>query len=171
MSVYQFLTVGVKVDYDLDPERSVTLFTKKDRKIVGIGPIRGKSFCMVADSPASYHVNRLTMDSEDRAWAANDIVLWHNRLGHLSLRAIKKLQSNAGVTGMAVKPSSGDECICEACMLGKLCKTPHKTKGEKKRKAAVGDLVHSDLVGPFQTSPTRASGICNNMLLYGAPYI
>jgi hypothetical protein len=32
MSVYQFLTVGVKVDYDLDPKRGVTLFTKKDRK-------------------------------------------------------------------------------------------------------------------------------------------
>jgi hypothetical protein len=139
MSVYQFLTVGVKVDYDL--ESGVTLFTKKDRKIVGIGPIRGKSFYMIADSPAgSYHVNRLT--GEDRACAANDIILWHNRLGHLSLRAIKKLQSNAGVTGMAVKPSSGDECICEACMLGKMCKTPYKAKGEKNRKSAVGDLIH-----------------------------
>jgi transposase InsO family protein len=158
MSVYQFLTVGVKVDYDLDPERGVTLFTKKDRKIVEIGPIRGKSFYMIADSPASYHVNRLEMHrpgpgpGEDRAWTANDIMLWHNRLGHLSLRAIKKLQSSEGVTGMTVRPSSTDECICEACMLGKLCKTPHKAKGEQKRKAAVGDLIHADLVGPFQTA-------------------
>jgi hypothetical protein len=123
MSVYQFLMVGVKVDYDLDRERGVTLFTKKDRKIVGIGPIRGKSFFMIAESPTSYHVNRLTMHRhrlEERAYAyaANDIMLWHNRLGHLSLRASKKLQSSEGVTGMTVKPSSTDECICEACMLG-----------------------------------------------------
>jgi hypothetical protein len=53
MSVYQFLTAGVKVDYDLDPARGVTLFIKKDRKIVGIGPVRGKSFYMIVTVPVS----------------------------------------------------------------------------------------------------------------------
>jgi hypothetical protein len=86
MIVYQFLTVGIKVDYDLDPKCGVTLYTKKDRKTIACGTVRGKSFYMIAD-------NRLQIT--DRAWKAHDIVIWHNRLGHLSLRAIKKLYTTA----------------------------------------------------------------------------
>jgi hypothetical protein len=162
MSVYQFLTVGIKVDYDLDPKCGVTLYTKKGRKTIACGTVRGKSFYMIADNPSSYHVNRLQIT--ERAWKAHDIVLWHNRLGHLSLRAIKKLHTTAAVTGLTLKASSGsDECVCEACMVGKLCKSPHKTGGVKKRKPEIGDLIHSDLVGPF---PTESHSGKRYMLLF-----
>jgi hypothetical protein len=65
MIVYQFLTVGIKVDYDLDPKCGVTLYTKKDRKTIACGTVRGKSFYMIADNPSTYHVNRLQIT--DRA--------------------------------------------------------------------------------------------------------
>jgi hypothetical protein len=62
---HRILTVGIKVDYDLDPKCGVTLYTKKERKTIACGTVRGKPFYMIADNPSTYHVNSLQIT--DRA--------------------------------------------------------------------------------------------------------
>ncbi|KAI5821057.1 hypothetical protein BZA77DRAFT_223187, partial [Pyronema omphalodes] len=51
-----------------------------------------------------------------------DILLWHARLGHLSLPAIKRATSM--VEGMELQARSPSDCLCEACLLGKMARRP-----------------------------------------------
>jgi len=58
----------------------------------------------------------------DNGAAIKTAMLWHNQLGHLGLRVMKKLQRYA--EGMQLPKGVPDACLREAYILGKLCQVP-----------------------------------------------
>lgn len=78
---------------------------------------------------------------------------WHERLGHLSISGLKKLQDSGNIPDLNL---SGREVIdCRACAKGKLPRDAFKTKNEIHTKAP-GEIIHSDVCGPI--SPNTISG-------------
>lgn len=77
---------------------------------------------------------------------SNKTLLWHYRLGHISEMRVKKLHQ-ANLLDLL-----DDEAIgtCEACLTGKMTKSPFKKKGE--RVTGLLELIHSDVCGPMSTS-------------------
>lgn len=73
--------------------------------------------------------------------------LWHERLGHLSEKALTTLRSM--VDGMDAQQPDG-RCICEACVLGRQHERPHS--GSLRTGEYPMDVVHTDIAGPFETA-------------------
>ena len=88
---------------------------------------------------------------QPRAMAAHQIQepwlrLWHERMGHLSEQNLKRLTKMSN--GMKPVP---EDCVCEACALGKQTEDPHKGKIENGEWPL--DLLHTDICGPFKSVP------------------
>jgi len=72
--------------------------------------------------------------------------LWHRRLAHINSKTLVNVHKHAdGVPRL--RPM---EEICRACRLGKAHRLPFPGKFE--RTSAVGDLVHSDIMGKLEPS-------------------
>ena len=77
--------------------------------------------------------------------------IWHERIAHANERIIKKMATGEAVTGMSISPNSKqlNEC-CHGCNVGKMHKLPFTPSQSKTHR--VGELIHSDLVGPMQVA-------------------
>jgi hypothetical protein len=89
---------------------------------------------------------------------SKDILLWHARLGHLALPAIKHIVAKNIAKGIEIHAKSPTSCVCEACILGKLSRKPFKPlEREARRKYKLLELIHSDIVGPMQTATKQGA--------------
>ncbi|KAJ9546656.1 hypothetical protein OSB04_019199 [Centaurea solstitialis] len=68
--------------------------------------------------------------------------LWHCRLGHINKKHISKLQADG-----ILKSTNDSFDKCEACLLGKMTKTPFKGKPE--RAIELLEVIHTDVCGPL----------------------
>ena len=75
---------------------------------------------------------------------ANNMELWHLRMGHLNITDLKRLQKLS--FGMDF---SGKEQLefCESCCRAKMSSTPFKNEGVKAEKKF--QYIYADIVGPF----------------------
>jgi hypothetical protein len=80
----------------------------------------------------------------------DDILLWHRRLGHFSLLAIKRIVSQGTAAGIDIHKKSPNSCVCGACVMGKLSRNPFKSVNHRSTKPL--ELIHSDVMGPTQTT-------------------
>ncbi|CAI0549132.1 unnamed protein product, partial [Linum tenue] len=83
------------------------------------------------------HINRHT---PPRAFVAS-LNLWHQRLGHANLRAVRQLLSSHHI-----KYSSDSSSLCHGCSLSKIHKLPFPTSSYCA--SAPLELICSDLWGP-----------------------
>jgi hypothetical protein len=70
---------------------------------------------------------------------------WHERLGHLNVKEILKMESINPVFGIG--PLEKD-FVCEACLYGKQCRLPFKSS-YRRESLKPGDLIYSDVCGPM----------------------
>ena len=72
--------------------------------------------------------------------------LWHQRLAHINMRDLVTLHKHAD----DVPHLQQSDDVCRACRLGKA----HKLlfSGHFNRAEVVGDILHSDIVGPLELS-------------------
>ncbi len=75
-------------------------------------------------------------------------ILWHQRLRHLNMVSLKKLETM--VNGMNLKEMPLHH-VCETCIEGKHQKT-YFPKDEATRASKLLELVHSDVCGPMKTT-------------------
>ena len=75
---------------------------------------------------------------------------WHRKLGHLSLSGLQHLCRQNTALGIPKEVLSLKTLECEACMAGKLNTTPFPKKSSH-RASRIGQIIHSDVVGPMQT--------------------
>lgn len=75
--------------------------------------------------------------------------LWHERLGHVNTGALENMVKCEAVSGISLSKES--DFFCANCPLGKQFKFPFK-KHEKDANVAPGEIIHTDLCGPMQTS-------------------
>jgi hypothetical protein len=107
----------------------------------------------VVDDPSSPEISEA--DSNIRSAVDDkDIHVWHPRLGHLSLPAIKRLPNT--VRGIQLHAMSPSTCTCEACIMGTMFRKPFQPlSSEDKAKTRLLELIHSDVIGPMQTQTMR----------------
>ncbi|MBW0540987.1 hypothetical protein O181_080702 [Austropuccinia psidii MF-1] len=80
----------------------------------------------------------------------NDSLLWHKRIGHLSIRNLKRMQESNTVSGIP-NFSFNDIKLCHDCSLSKSQHRP--VKGISRQMVnQPGDLIVADLMGPYESS-------------------
>lgn len=72
--------------------------------------------------------------------------MWHERLGHVNIRAIKDLIEKNLVRG--IRLSEKDDFFCKACPIGKAHRLTFNRDSEK-RSTVPGEVVHTDHCGPM----------------------
>ena len=72
--------------------------------------------------------------------------MWHCRLGHISENRMKRLHSDGLLTSFDFESYK----TCEACLMGKMTKTPFT--GFPERAADLLELIHTDVCGPMSTT-------------------
>src|SRR5664279_884136 len=103
-------------------------------------PVRGGLFMLDLEGETHIH------NTDAKRWKSNDLnttYLWHCRLGHIGHKRMKKLHS-AGILN-SFDFESFD--TCEACLMGKLVKTPFK--GIVERASNLLEIIHTDICGPM----------------------
>ncbi|CAM8997413.1 unnamed protein product [Rhodiola kirilowii] len=80
---------------------------------------------------------------------ADEMSLWHRRLGHLNLKTLKKLGSSELIRGMPNVKGNPD-VVCGECQIGKQTKASHPKVSQISTSRPL-ELIHMDLMGPMQT--------------------
>ena len=80
--------------------------------------------------------------------------IWHARLGHSPLKAMKNLDKCVGGFKMQYSPNVEDDQdeICEGCVTGKSSVKPFpKSKYGEVKTTSLLQVIHSDVMGPMET--------------------
>ncbi|XP_057785954.1 uncharacterized protein LOC131003485 [Salvia miltiorrhiza] len=78
----------------------------------------------------------------------DDTDTWHQKLGHTSLRNMKKLVKTDAIRGLP-KLVINTKGVCGACQIGKQTHSSHK-RVSKITTTRILELIHMDLMGPMQ---------------------
>ena len=81
----------------------------------------------------------------------NDLILWHNRMGHVNIHTIKNMSSHQSVQGLPTLSNTRLHQVCRGCAFGKQHKATYPTNPEKERSKVPGELLHGDLCGKMST--------------------
>ena len=76
----------------------------------------------------------------------NPTYMWHCRLGHISEKRMKKLHEDGLLSSFDFESYE----TCEACLLGKMTKTPFT--GFPERASDLLELIHTDVCGPMSST-------------------
>ncbi|MCO5581864.1 hypothetical protein L7F22_035753 [Adiantum nelumboides] len=89
------------------------------------------------------------------AHGSNDeeTLLWHYRLGHPHVQAMRSIQTHRMAIGFT--PNLSRISLCEACIFGKMTRT--KFPRSKSKTKDLLELVHSNLCGPMPTTSLTGS--------------
>jgi hypothetical protein len=151
LSILQLLRKGMKINFD---EEKATLSVNCCN--VGTAHVRNDLFILHCDDSATPE-NPIVFATALAAISTRpnnkDILLWHARLGHLSLPAIKRASSI--VQGIELHARSPSECICEACIFGKMSRRPFSKNSGQRPKTHLLELIHTDVVGPMPTQSRK----------------
>jgi hypothetical protein len=149
LSILQLLRKHMKFHFDED--RAILTFNSCN---VGTAYVKKDLFVLRCDDPAK------SIDDYPVVFAAmtprqnpKDILLWHARLGHLSLPAVKRACSV--VEGIELLARSPSDCICEACILGKMARRPFSKESGEPPKTRPLELIHTDVAGPMPTQSRK----------------
>jgi hypothetical protein len=107
----------------------------------------------IAHAVRSHNLYRLECEviHHARAWVAgvdsHDAMLWHRRLGHVSLSRLQELDKKQLATGFQLG-TVNNIGPCPPCFKGKQHREPFT--GEGVRATGLLDLIHADVCGPMQ---------------------
>ena len=98
-------------------------------------------------------VNSLRIDAGIQVNAAEvQARLWHERLGHVSLKTIRCMIRKNRIDGIQLNGNMFPDYDCKACKLGKAHRIPYKNIYQQRLSYKVGEFFHSDLCGPMQVT-------------------
>jgi hypothetical protein len=136
ISVCKLISKGLKVEFDKDGCK--------------VNNVHGTVVAQARREKNLYLLNvNVRKESGNVAKSSNEgAMLWHQRLGHLNMASLKKLENM--VNGMNLKEVPLHH-VCEACIEGKHQRSPFP-KGEASRASKLLELVHSDVCGSMKTT-------------------
>jgi len=103
---------------------------------------RSKDNCYIWVSQEEAFISTCLLSKEE------EVKLWHQQLGHLNLKGIKKAWSSEAIRGLPdLKIVEGS--ICGECQVGKQTKMSHP-RLEHQATSKVLELLHMDLMRPMQ---------------------
>jgi Integrase core domain. len=83
-----------------------------------------------------------------------NLKLWHERLGHINLKALKEIAKNKIIEDLNI--DDFDDFFCDTCHLGKQSRKPHYTSSSV-RVSKPGEIIHSDVCGPMNIESPSGS--------------
>ena len=110
-------------------------------------PVRSGLF--ILDLDCETHIHNTDVKRR-RTTKLNTTYLWHCRLGHIGHKHMKKLHSDGLLSSLDFESFD----TCEACLMGKMGKTPFK--GIVERASDLLEIIHTDVCGPMSI-PARLS--------------
>ena len=113
---------------------------RKGHKTVAQGSRKNSLYCLNIANAAPSGPTEVAL--------VTDLGLWHARLAHVHMDGIRNMVRNKVVSGIDTDLKQ-DIGICESCVYGKSCGAPIPKQGGDRAKGVL-DLVHSDVMGPFQ---------------------
>lgn len=140
---YNLVSVGRLADKGIESlfrSKDVELRHQSSGMIVGYGIRDGDTSLYALPNPDISIIHTAASVKEP------DVHLWHRRLAHMNSKDLCQVHKYAtGVPKLGMM-----DHVCRACRLGKAHKLPFK--GKFTRALEVGDIVHSDIVGPLEAS-------------------
>ncbi|KAK1667664.1 hypothetical protein QYE76_055823, partial [Lolium multiflorum] len=109
----------------------------------GHAPEKNGLFLLNLDS-SDTHVHNI--DAKRIKLNDNSTYMWHCRLGHIGVKRMKKLHSDGLLESLDFQ--SLDRC--EACLMGKMTKTPFS--GIMERATDLLEIIHTDVCGPMSVA-------------------
>ncbi|XP_057432497.1 uncharacterized protein LOC130725270 [Lotus japonicus] len=88
------------------------------------------------------------MSSKCLSTVKEEVILWHQKLGHLNPKGMKMIISTEAIMGLP-KLKIKEDRICGECQVGKQTKASHK-KLQQVPTSRTLELLHMDLMGPMQ---------------------
>ncbi|MBW5416393.1 GAG-pre-integrase domain-containing protein, partial [Pseudomonas sp. MAG002Y] len=111
---------------------------------IGLGSRDKTSGMYMLPEPVSQNTQMAMSVTSDSKFRETE--LWHRRLAHINMRDLVTMHQHAN----DVPHLQQSDDVCRACRLGKAHKLPFP--GHFNRADAVGDILHSDIVGPLELS-------------------
>ena len=108
----------------------------------GFAPIKNGLFYLDLDCSNDI----LNTSSKRLKQTDNTTYMWHCRLGHIGKKRMQKLHKDGILQSFDFK--SFDKC--EACLMGKLTRTPFT--GHVERATDLLEIIHSDVCGPMSVT-------------------
>ena len=145
-SVSKATKCGMKVDFD---EHQCRIIQKSTGTTTAVGILDHGLYKLTGMKP---------LDDEGTEWdhasladgKEQSLSTWHQRLGHLGVRNVKRLANSDMVKGIKIKGSL-EEDFCEGCARGKAHRHPI-LRNDGPGSSEILGLIHSDLGGPMRTS-------------------
>lgn len=123
----------------------VTQFTVPEKDVVCVVP---------RDDKTGLYAFEKNHQALNATKPVGDLSLWHNRLVHINQETLKKLYKHA----VDFPKLTGNLSPCHPCSLGKATKKSFNSNFKPAMYA--GEVVHSDLAGPFPVSMDGAQYSC-----------
>ncbi|KAK2429756.1 putative mitochondrial protein [Trifolium repens] len=137
ISISQLCDQGMKVNFT----KSECLVQNEEGKLMLKGT-RSKDNCYLWVPQEEAFTSTCLVTTED------EVQLWHQKLGHLNLKGMKKAISAEAIRGLPkLKIIEGK--VCGECQIGKQIRMPHPML-EHRTTSKVLELLHMDLMGPMQ---------------------
>ncbi|KAK1669957.1 hypothetical protein QYE76_058116 [Lolium multiflorum] len=109
----------------------------------GQAPQKNGLFLLDLDS-SDTHIHNI--DAKRIKLNDNSTYMWHCRLGHIGVKRMKKLHTDGLLESLDFE--SLDRC--EACLMGKMTKTPFS--GMMERATDLLEIIHTDVCGPMSVA-------------------
>src|SRR3954462_11916891 len=106
-------------------------------------PLIDGLFLLNLDS-GNTHINNI--EAKRLKSSDNSTYMWHYRLGHIGVKRMKKLHSDGLLESLDLESLER----CEACLTGKMTKTPFS--GMMERATDLLEIIHTDVCGPISVA-------------------
>ena len=145
---YNLVSTGRLADNGIESKFGrcdVRLTLESNNFYVGLGSRDTESGLYMMPQPENHESKSQALVTSHSS-KASETELWHRRLAHINAKDLVKLHEHVDDVPELVQM----EEVCRACRLGKAHKLPFP--GHFRHTKAVGDMVHSDIMGPLQVS-------------------
>jgi hypothetical protein len=102
-----------------------------------------------------YHISTLTQHELAYVTSSGSLRLWHRRMGHLHLDAIREMKRKDLVEGLDLRSPEEFDFVCEGCILGKSHRLEIPKKSNTKYEKI--DLIAIDLTRPMSHATWNGS--------------
>ncbi|WJX40607.1 hypothetical protein P8452_28061 [Trifolium repens] len=137
ISISQLCDQGLKVNFT----KNECLITSDKGEVLMKGS-RPRDNCYLWIPEETAHSTTCLISQEE------EVKLWHQRLGHLNLKGMKKIVSKEAIRGLP-KLKIVEGSICGECQVGKQVQMSHPML-QHQVTSRVLELLHMDLMGPMQ---------------------
>jgi hypothetical protein len=137
LSVSQLCEMGYNC---LFTDKGVTVFRRSDGSFVFKGVLRGKLY-LVDFIPEELELDRCLIAKTNMSW------LWHQRLAHVGMRNLQKLQKDGHILGLTNIVFEKDR-PCGACQAREQVGARHHANNIKTTTRPL-EMLHMDLFGPI----------------------